>query len=101
MSSWGVWSRWPEVLPTRRLDVQHLEPCEPLQLSLEAVAELRSGECLQLLHRREPFPLYELLKERGMAWSTVPGTQSAFEVWIWHASDSATAAAVATELEGR
>lgn len=50
-------------MPERRLDVRDLPPPEPLQLALAAIRELAPGETLQMLHRREPQPLYALLPD--------------------------------------
>ena len=69
------------------LDVSDLEPCEPLQLSLAAALALETGQYVRIMHRREPFPLYELLAEKGFTWYTRPGKQTAFEVWVWIAED--------------
>lgn len=79
----------------RRLDVSTLEPCEPLERTLAAASELKPGEYLRVLHRREPLPLYPLLEQLGCAWRTRPGTATAFEVLIWRADDPAAAAAAA------
>ena len=71
----------------RVLDVRGLEPCEPMERALEAIATLAEGEYLHLLHRREPHLLYPILAERGFAWRTVAESDSRFDVYIWRAGD--------------
>jgi len=69
------------------LDVSDLEPCEPLERTLEAITQLKAGDYLRVLHRREPHLLYPLLKKGGFAWSTRSGETSRFEVLIWRQGD--------------
>ncbi|KAF7599906.1 MAG: hypothetical protein CGU28_07645 [Candidatus Dactylopiibacterium carminicum] len=56
----------------RTLDVRGLVPCEPFERALEALDALASGERLTLLISREPFPLYDWLREHGFRWTTLP-----------------------------
>ena len=64
------------------LDVSSLEPPEPLERILDALAELAADERLRVLHRREPFPLYDILRRMGYAWETT-GSDGRFEILIW------------------
>lgn len=66
----------------RQLDVSDLEPPEPLERILDELAEMSPGERLWVLHRREPFPLYDLLKGLGCSWHTT-GQEGRFEILIW------------------
>ena len=79
----------------RCLDVSGLEPCEPLERTLAAAADLAPGELLRVLHRREPLPLFPLLEKIGCAWHCRPGTTTAYEVLVWRADDRVAAAAAA------
>ncbi len=79
----------------RVLDVSDLEPCEPMERSLAAVDELGPGDHLRILHRREPFPLYEILTERGFAHRTIEGRRTPIEILVWRAGDAEAEAAVA------
>jgi uncharacterized protein (DUF2249 family) len=54
----------------RELDVRDLAPPEPLERVLDALADLPPGDRLLVHHRREPFPLYDLLRRMGYAWRT-------------------------------
>ena len=74
-----------------QLDVSELEPCEPLELTLNAVSTLQTGDWIRVYHRREPFPLYTLLKEQGFCWETQSGQHHCFEILIWRCSDIKTA----------
>ncbi len=78
----------------RLVDVSELEPCEPLERALAAADSLRPGEYLRLLHRREPFPLYRILADRGFTHRTVPGERTAFEIFIWRRGDTEARRAV-------
>jgi uncharacterized protein (DUF2249 family) len=64
------------------LDVSTLEPPEPLERVLDALAELAEGSRLRVLHRRQPFPLYDLLRQMGYAWETT-GVEGRYEILIW------------------
>ena len=69
------------------LDVSDLEPCEPLERTLEAITRLQTGDYLRVLHRREPHLLYPLLEKGGFSWSTRPGETTQFEILIWRQGD--------------
>jgi hypothetical protein len=57
---------------------------------LDALADLAPGEPLHVLHRREPFPLYDLLRRMGYQWRT-RGEDGRFDILIWAATpDAAT-----------
>lgn len=47
------------------VDARWLEPPEPMIKVLETLDLLRPGQSIRLLLHREPFPLYQLLAERG------------------------------------
>jgi len=50
---------------TIHIDARDLEPPEPLEMVMQALALLRPGQSIRLLLPREPFPLYPLLAARG------------------------------------
>jgi len=78
----------------RILDVSDLEPCEPLERSLAEIRKLAAGDHLRILHRREPFPLYDLIAASGFEHLTVPGPRHAFEIFVWRAGDDEARVAV-------
>ena len=47
------------------VDARGLEPPEPMERVMQALALLRPGQSIRLLLHREPFPLYALLPDRG------------------------------------
>jgi len=65
------------------LDVRDLDPPEPLQQALAALPLLKPGEQLRMLHHREPFPLYAMLRERGFTYRTTQMDDGSYEVLIW------------------
>ena len=70
-------------IPVRELDVRDLEPPEPMQQALAALAVLKPGEQLCMLHNREPFPLYTMLRERGYTYRTTQLADGNYEILIW------------------
>ena len=72
----------------RTLDVSTLEPPGPMEQILDALADLPPSESLCVLHRREPFPLYDLLRRMGYQWRT-QGEDGHFEILIWAAASGA------------
>jgi len=66
------------------LDVSALEPPEPMERILDALAALAEGDRLRVVHRRQPFPLYDLLRRMGHEWETT-GVEGRFEILIWPA----------------
>lgn len=76
------------------LDVSDLEPPEPLVLTLEAAGNLKPGQYLRMLHRREPCMLYGNLDDHHFKYYQREGTTSAIEVFIWPEHDEEAAAAV-------
>ena len=80
------------------LDVSDLEPCEPLQRSLDAVRGLGAGDHLRVIHRRDPKLLYGLLDEMGFAWHTREGGPSRFEIFVWKRGDGRAESSVAARV---
>ncbi|MEA3274360.1 MAG: DUF2249 domain-containing protein [Pseudomonadota bacterium] len=75
----------------RVLDVRALEPPEPLERVLDALADLPSGDRLLVCLRREPFPLYDLLRRMDYVWET-RSVDSRYEVLIWPQGSEAVGA---------
>lgn len=68
--------------PERLLDVRGLEPPEPMERALAAIAELGPGEALRMVHHREPFPLYAILSQRGFDYRTTVRPDGYYEILI-------------------
>ncbi len=73
----------PPATPPIELDVRYLEPPEPLEQALAAIARLRPGEQLRVLLHREPFLLYAMLRERGFTHRTTQLADDNYEILIW------------------
>lgn len=67
----------------RDLDARYLEPPEPMMRTLAALGALKPGEKLRLLLHREPFPLYDTLRERNYTHRTTELPDGCFEILIW------------------
>jgi uncharacterized protein (DUF2249 family) len=66
---------------TRPLDMRDLEPPEPLMRILDAI-EREPGKTLTVVLRHEPFPLYELLRQRGCRYRGQTRADGGFELVI-------------------
>ncbi len=62
------------------IDGYGLEPPEPFELMMEALAHLRPGETVLLLLPREPFPLYQALDAAGFSHQTRRAPDGGFEI---------------------
>ena len=65
------------------VDVSQLEAPEPMERILDALADLPPGDWLKVMHRREPFPLYNILKTMGYRWSVREGETTELDIFIW------------------
>lgn len=68
------------------VDVSGLAPPEPMTVILKHLATLTHQECLLIKHRRQPFPLYEKLKDAGFSYHCVEHAQNNIELYIFHQS---------------
>lgn len=50
---------------SRQIDARGLEPPQPFELIMEALADLGPGECLEVLLDRMPYPLFRILDRDG------------------------------------
>ncbi|MFN3593974.1 MAG: DUF2249 domain-containing protein [Thiobacillaceae bacterium] len=64
------------------IDARGLEPPEPLERVLTALGLRRPGQRIRLLLHREPFPLYTLLQQRGLAYATALMPDGNFRILI-------------------
>lgn len=66
-----------------QLDVSGLEPPEPMERILDALDVMPREDWLRVTHRREPYPLYNVLRNMDFAWrSRWKGDR--LELLIWH-----------------
>ena len=80
------------------LDVSGMEPPEPLVKTLQAAAQLKPGQYLHILHRRNPCLLYGNLDNNHFRYIQRPGLTAAVEVFIWPENDTKAEAAVQLAL---
>lgn len=64
------------------LDVRGLPPPEPFERIIQALEKLPGGEGLHVLIHREPYPLYDMLRDMGHTWQTRELTDGNFEIQI-------------------
>jgi TusA-related sulfurtransferase len=64
------------------IDARGLEPPEPLERVMQALAMLQPGQSIRLLLYREPFPLYPILAEKGYAHSTQMQADGSYVILI-------------------
>jgi uncharacterized protein (DUF2249 family) len=67
------------------IDVSDLQPPEPMEVILDALADLPAGDHLRVRHRRDPVPLYRMLSQMGYSWSTYSPAAGHIELLIWPA----------------
>lgn len=79
------------------LDVSELEPPEPLERAVEAIAKLGTGQYLRMNHRRRPELLYPILRERGFSSETRERADQQYEILIWREEDKIVESAVANQ----
>ncbi|MEW7978783.1 MAG: DUF2249 domain-containing protein [Candidatus Sedimenticola endophacoides] len=83
----------------RVLDVSMLEPCEPLERTLEAIAGLAPGDYLLVLHRRRPNLPFPLLEQAGFCWHCREGGAAGYEIFIWRQGDAAAEIGAGCDLQ--
>lgn len=63
-------------------DARQMEHPEPLERILAMLPEIAEGGSIRMIHRREPFPLYEILAKRGFSRKTIEHSPTHFEILI-------------------
>jgi uncharacterized protein (DUF2249 family) len=76
------------------LDVHEMQPPAPMELAMDALQRLQAGEYIKMIHRMQPFPLYNMLYDNGFTVKAVTGTVSAFDIYIWKTDDRDSARAI-------
>ena len=72
----------PKAIDDILVDARWLEPPEPMERVLRALALLRPDQAIRLLLHREPFPLYTLLAERGYRHDTTMQADGSYVILI-------------------
>lgn len=65
------------------VDVQALLPPEPMTAILTALSKLEKSSCLLVLHRRQPFPLYEKLLQTGWVYHCQINSNEKISLFIY------------------
>ena len=66
----------------QKIDVRWLPPPEPFERIMQALQTLPAEASLQVIIHREPYPLYEVLRDSGYAWKTAALGDDNFEIQI-------------------
>jgi uncharacterized protein (DUF2249 family) len=82
------------------LDVHDMQPPAPMELAMDALQKLKDGEYIKMIHRMQPFPLYNILYDNGFQYKVTTGTVSAFDIYIWKVSDKASAQVIQKIISG-
>ncbi len=53
----------------KEIDVRDYPPCEPMEMALEAASALKSNDKVKIIHKQIPYPLFEVLKNRGFSYT--------------------------------
>jgi uncharacterized protein (DUF2249 family) len=64
------------------IDARQMEPPEPFERVMEALATLAPGDAIRMLIYREPTPLYRVLRQNGYRYRTEFTDAGHFEVEI-------------------
>ena len=65
------------------LDIRGMEPPEPLDRVLAAIADFTHGDTLKILSDYEPRPLYRILERDGFRHHVEAGADAPCEITIW------------------
>ncbi len=63
------------------IDARAMEPPEPMERTLDALAALPAGDRVVLCLTRQPFPLFDLLRRMGYLWE-VSGGDGDYQILI-------------------
>jgi uncharacterized protein (DUF2249 family) len=69
------------------VNVSALAPPEPMQVILSSLATLPNETLLKVVHRREPFPLYEQLTINGWLYHSEKVAEERFIIYIANEKD--------------
>ncbi len=69
------------------IDAREMEPPEPMERTLDALAALSAGDRVVLRLTRQPFPLFDLLRRMGYLWE-VSGGDGDYQILIRTADGS-------------
>ncbi|MFK5984166.1 MAG: hypothetical protein QM479_01895 [Pseudomonadota bacterium] len=75
------------------VDVSDLEAPEPFTEVLSVLTKLQKKAYIRMLHRQQPFPLYDVLRENNLDYCVFEPTSlhTKYTILIWLAADIETA----------
>ena len=79
------------------LDVHELQAPEPMEIVMNGLTKLQEGEYIKLIHRMEPFPLYDTFLDNGFRYKVTDG-EFGFNIYIWFAKDKKTGEFVKSQI---
>lgn len=79
------------------LDVSTLQPPEPMDLVMQAMDKLATGQYIKMIHRMQPYPLYNILLDNGFRYRML-NPDGLFHIYIWKASDKQAETAVKSDF---
>jgi len=65
------------------IDVRELPPPEPMTNIISALAKLEKNTTLLVIHNRQPFPLYEKLRQAGWTYHCTNIKDDLFHIHIF------------------
>ncbi len=65
------------------IDCREMFPPEPMEQVLTAVESLSGNDAILMVHRKDPVPLYEKLKERNCQYETKISDDGEVHVLVW------------------
>ena len=71
-----------------------------MDVDFENLERVEEREYIKMIHRMQPFPLYNILYDNGFQYKATTGTVSAFDIYIWKASDKASAQVIQKIISG-
>lgn len=69
------------------VDARGLDPPEPFERVLTVLTQRERHQRVRLLLHREPFPLYDILRQMGLAHSTRQWPDGSYEILIHEPAD--------------
>lgn len=69
-------------MTTLLLDVRQFEHPLPLEKALDAFKKLGKNDVIQMIHRREPIPLFEIITNNGGWYRSIQLDESTWTIYI-------------------
>lgn len=79
------------------LNTCEMQPPKPMELVMEAMEKLTTGQYIKMIHRMEPHPLYNILLDNGYRYK-VDTSSGLFDIYIWKASDKIAGQSVKDQI---